>query len=69
MWALDASLEPLLLKQTFKTASGSRSIKIGSVIPPPEPVLHLTASTGALLNTLRLLPALLNRLLAPSPRP
>lgn len=34
---LDASLEPLLLKQTFKTASGSESIKIGDNVIPYHP--------------------------------
>lgn len=34
---LDAALEPLLLKQTFKTASGSESIKIGDNIIPYHP--------------------------------
>ena len=35
--SLDAALEPLLLKQTFKTASGSESIKIGDNIIPYHP--------------------------------
>jgi dynein heavy chain, axonemal len=34
---LDAALEPLLLKQTFKTASGSESIKLGENIIPYHP--------------------------------
>ena len=34
---LDPALEPLLLKQTFKSASGSESIKIGDSIIPYHP--------------------------------
>jgi dynein heavy chain, axonemal len=32
--SLDEALEPLLLKQTFKSASGSESIKLGDTIVP-----------------------------------
>ena len=35
--SLDAALEPLLLKQTFKSPSGSESIKIGDNIIPYHP--------------------------------
>ena len=35
--ALDAALEPLLLKQTFKSASGAESIKLGDAVIPYHP--------------------------------
>lgn len=35
--SLDAALEPLLLKQTFKSPSGSESIKLGDRIIPYHP--------------------------------
>jgi hypothetical protein len=35
--ALDAALEPLLLKQTFKSPSGSESIKLGDGVIPYHP--------------------------------
>lgn len=42
---LDAALEPLLLKQTFKTVSGSESIKLGDNIIPYHPDFRFYITT------------------------
>jgi dynein heavy chain, axonemal len=42
---LDAVLEPMLLKQTFKTAAGSESIKIGDNIIPYHPDFRFYMTT------------------------
>jgi hypothetical protein len=44
--SLDASLEPILLKQTFKTASGAESIKIGDSIIPYHPDFKFYMTTN-----------------------
>ena len=44
--ALDAALEPLLLRQTFKTAGGGESIKLGDVVVPYHADFRLYMTTA-----------------------
>jgi hypothetical protein len=50
--ALDAALEPLLLKQTFKSPSGSESIKLGDGVIPYHPDFRCAGHLSCMLKGL-----------------